>query len=61
MEVFVSLVLSVAERRLVEQRPFFSPPGDVKGAQEKATQRLGSGMALDMGEADMKNILGYLN
>lgn len=31
-------------------------------AQEKANSHLGSGnMQLDVGEADMKNILGYLN
>jgi hypothetical protein len=31
-------------------------------AQEKANSRLGSGnINFDVGEADMKNILGYLN
>ena len=33
----------------------------IKIAQEKANQRLGSGMAINVGNPDMKNILGYLN
>ena len=35
--------------------------GVIKLAQEKANSRLGSGMNINVGEADMKNILGYLN
>ena len=34
----------------------------VRTAQEKSNLRLGSGnMGIDVGEPDMKNILGYLN
>jgi len=33
----------------------------VKECQEECSRRLGSGLELEMGDADMKNILGYLN
>ena len=39
----------------------FSPVNIAKTAQIKANSRLGSGMNLQVGDADMKNILGYLN
>ena len=39
----------------------FTPANIIKTAQTKANARLGSGLALQVGDADMKNILGYLN
>ena len=39
----------------------FTPLNIAKNAQTKANSRLGSGMNLQVGDADMKNILGYLN
>ena len=35
--------------------------GIEKEAREHANNNLGSGLSMDMGAADMKNILGYLN
>ena len=39
----------------------FSPLNIAKNAQTKANSRLGSGLSLQVGDPDMKNILGYLN
>jgi hypothetical protein len=33
----------------------------IKVTQEKANSRLGSGLHIEVGSADMKNILGFLN
>lgn len=33
----------------------------VRVAQEKANSRLGSGLTINVGNPNMKNILGYLN
>lgn len=38
-----------------------SGANQVRLAQEKANSRLGSGMTINVGNPDMKNILGYLN
>lgn len=38
-----------------------TPINIAKTCQTKANSRLGSGMNLQVGDADMKNILGYLN
>lgn len=38
-----------------------SGSNQVRLAQEKANSRLGSGMIINVGNPDMKNILGYLN
>lgn len=38
-----------------------NPASQVKNAQECSNRRLGSGTATDVGNPDMKNILGYLN
>ena len=41
--------------------PLMTLANIAKTAQTKANSRLGSGMAIAVGEPDMKNILGYLN
>lgn len=48
-------------QRLNQSSQVFSPVNTAKNAQSKANARLGSGMYLSVGDADMKNILGYLN